>query len=194
MAITPLPTAPTRADSSTFAARADAFVAALPPWGAQLNALASAIDASAALVNYKGEYSASTTYTLGQAVTYSGAIYYAKKSNTGITPVDGADWYLIRVPVLRISNSLALIGVFSISAGAAFDASFSVSGAAVGDAVVVNWRYDTGVQSASILGLILSATVTAANTVVVQIRNVTSAAITPANTGTTFLDVTVIKK
>lgn len=42
--------------------------------------------------NYKGTYSAGTTYTVGQSVTYSGSQYVAKKTNLGITPVDGSDW------------------------------------------------------------------------------------------------------
>lgn len=40
-AITPLPTAPSRADPANFPARADAFLAALPTFGSQLNATAT---------------------------------------------------------------------------------------------------------------------------------------------------------
>jgi hypothetical protein len=62
----------------------------------------TAQEASAAAVgaaNYQGDYSAGTTYTLGQSVSYSGARYIAKKTNLGITPVDGADW--LKIPFFQ---------------------------------------------------------------------------------------------
>lgn len=48
---------------------------------------------AAAAGNYQGDYNAGTTYTLGQSVSYLGTIFVAKKTNLGITPVDGPDWY-----------------------------------------------------------------------------------------------------
>jgi hypothetical protein len=100
MALTPLPTPPSRDDPANFAARGDAFLGALPTFADELNAelptINEAIPASeiaVALVNYKGDYSASTTYLVGQSVTYNDVRFLSKKTNLNITPVDGADWY-----------------------------------------------------------------------------------------------------
>lgn len=123
--ITPLPTTvPSTADPANFDVRADATLGALPTFIAQTNALATeaesnavtaqnaaniAVPASEVAVgaaNYKGDYSAGTTYTQGQSVSYLGVQYVAKKSNTGITPVDGADWLAIpTLPQLVLLNS-----------------------------------------------------------------------------------------
>lgn len=51
-----------------------------------------AADVAVGAANYQGEYSALTSYTRGQSTSYLGGIFYAKKTNLGITPVDGADW------------------------------------------------------------------------------------------------------
>jgi hypothetical protein len=100
MAITPLPTPPSRDDPANFAARGDAFLGALPDFATELNdalpTINDAIPASeiaVALVNYKGDYSAATTYLVGQSVTYNDIRFLSKKTNLNITPVDGADWY-----------------------------------------------------------------------------------------------------
>lgn len=107
MTIPTLPTPPSRGSApDVFSQQADAFLAALPAWGAAANATgdqvaADAATASAAMssavaaANYKGTYSAGTTYQVGESVTYSGARYYAKTVNLGVTPVDGANWGLI---------------------------------------------------------------------------------------------------
>lgn len=47
MAITPLPTPPSRDDPTNFATRADAFLTALPTFATETNATAVAVDASA---------------------------------------------------------------------------------------------------------------------------------------------------
>lgn len=112
--ITPLPTPPSRStDPTNFAIEADAFVAALPEFATDANAqatyldgLATAVDADAAIAaasasiatgaaNYQGEYNAGTTYQIGQSVSYSGRRFVAKTPNTGVTPVDGANWLVI---------------------------------------------------------------------------------------------------
>jgi hypothetical protein len=112
--ITPLPTPPSRStDPTNFAIEADAFVAALPEFATDANAqasyldgLATAVDADAAIAaasasiaagaaNYQGDYNAGTTYQIGQSVSYSGRRFVAKTVNTGVTPVDGANWLVI---------------------------------------------------------------------------------------------------
>lgn len=101
--ITTLPTPPSRSTSpSTFATQADAFVAALPSFGTSANAQAAYLDALASSVvsvagaSYKGTYSPSTTYQIGEAVAYLGGVYIANTVNTGVTPIDGANWYFVQ--------------------------------------------------------------------------------------------------
>ena len=140
--ITPLPTPPSRStDPANFAIEADAFVAALPEFQTDANAQAAYLDAlaisttdylddlvievnaDAALAsssasiavgaaNYKGDYSAITTYQIGQSVTSAGRQWVAKTVNLGITPVSGINWLLINDgdvlgPVAATNNSLA---------------------------------------------------------------------------------------
>ena len=132
MAITPLPTPPSRSQSpATFSTDADAFLGALPAFATEANALAvdvNADEASAAVsattatnaasiavgaANYKGDYNAGTTYQIGQSVTSGGRQWVAKTINTGVTPVEGANWLLINDgdvlgPVSAVNNALAL--------------------------------------------------------------------------------------
>lgn len=116
--ITPYPgTPPTTSDPANFDARADEFVGYIHTLADELDDFATAANAQAEEVtdardetlaastaavgaaNYRGEYSAGITYTLGQSVSYLGARYIAKKTNTGITPVDGADW--LKIPFFQ---------------------------------------------------------------------------------------------
>lgn len=130
--ITPLPTPPSRStDPTNFAIEADAFVAALPDFATEANAqadyldaLAIAVDADAAIAqasasiatgaaNYQGDYNAGTTYQIGESVSYSGRRYVAKTVNTGVTPVDGANWLIINDgdvsgPASATANGIAL--------------------------------------------------------------------------------------
>ena len=130
--ITPLPTPPSRSQSpDTFSTDADAFLGALPDFQSDANAQADyldgladqvTIDAAAAeaaaaiaagAANYMGDYNALTTYQIGESVSYNGRRYVAKTVNTGVTPVDGANWFLINDgdvlgPVSATNNGLAL--------------------------------------------------------------------------------------
>lgn len=130
--ITPLPTPPSRSQSpETFSTDADAFLGALPDFATEANAqatyldgIASAADADAAAAvaaaaiavsaaNYKGEYNPATTYQIGDSVSYTGRRYAAKTVNTGVTPADGANWFLINDgdvlgPVSATNNGIAL--------------------------------------------------------------------------------------
>jgi hypothetical protein len=108
--ITPLPAAPSRStDPATFAIEADAFVGALPTFGTQANAQASYLDAlaidvaaaaalgQAAIANFKGAYSAGTTYQIGESALYNDFFWMALTINIGVTPVDGANWRNISI-------------------------------------------------------------------------------------------------
>lgn len=130
--ISPLPTPPSRSQSpETFSADADAFLGALPEFQTDANAQATYLDAlaigvdadavtasnaaavAAGAANYRGDYSAGTTYQIGQSVSYNGRRYVAKTVNTGVTPADGANWFLINDgdvlgPISATNNGIAL--------------------------------------------------------------------------------------
>lgn len=132
MAITPLPTPPSRSQSpATFSTDADAFLGALPAFATEANALATDVNADEAsaaasattasnaasiavgAANYQGNYNAGTTYQIGQSVSSGGRQWVAKTVNTGITPVEGANWLLINDgdvlgPVSATNNALVL--------------------------------------------------------------------------------------
>lgn len=119
--ITPLPTPPSRSQSpTTFSTDADTFLGALPDFQSDANAQADYLDGladtvttdaaaaaaaalaaenaaniAAAVADYQGVYNAGTTYQIGQSVSYNGNLYVANTVNTGVTPVSGANWYLI---------------------------------------------------------------------------------------------------
>lgn len=68
--ITPLPTPPVRSDAPTdFSAKADAFVAALPVFGGQTNALAEFVDQRAADADTRATDSADSASAAAQAKT-----------------------------------------------------------------------------------------------------------------------------
>jgi hypothetical protein len=58
-------------------------------------AATSALSAAGA-ANYQGEYDPDKTYTVGQSVSDGALRFVAKRTVTGVTPVDGADWLLLR--------------------------------------------------------------------------------------------------
>ena len=102
MAITPLPTPPSRSDPANFADRGDAFLGALPTFVTEANALAADVSASEAAVNAIVNVTlwvSGTSYTIGQAV-YSPITFltYRRKTNGAGTTDPSADttnWSLI---------------------------------------------------------------------------------------------------
>lgn len=109
MAITPLPTPPSRDDPTNFATRADAFLAALPDFATEANSLATDVNADAATASAAEtaataaaaaataaanvtKWISGTTYTEG-AVVWSPITYlsYRRKSTGGGTTDPSAD-------------------------------------------------------------------------------------------------------
>jgi hypothetical protein len=133
MAITALPTPPSRDDPTNFSARGDAFLGALPAFATEANALAvdvnadavaaaaDAADAQAAAVaaigaaNYKGDYAAGTTYQVGQSVSSGGKIWIAKTVNLGITPVEGANWMELKSSSPPFDDPIVLAQIHAIT-------------------------------------------------------------------------------
>lgn len=84
-----------------------------------------------AAANFRGDYSAVATYTLGQSVAYSGYIWLAKKSNTGIVPAEGANWLrLVTIPPVE-----GQAGKFLASTGAGVKFASIVDEASVGTVI-----------------------------------------------------------
>lgn len=54
---------------------------------------------------FQGDYNPATTYTLGQQVVFNGARYVAKRTVTGVEPVDGPDWYEVIDAVQVLTNA-----------------------------------------------------------------------------------------
>ena len=133
MAITPLPTPPSRSDPTNFSARGDAFLSALPTFATEANVMAADVDASAisaaadaaiaeaakiaavGAANYKGDYAAGTTYQVGQSVSSGGKIWIAKTVNFGVTPVEGANWTELKASSPPFQDPIVLAQVQAIA-------------------------------------------------------------------------------
>jgi hypothetical protein len=92
-AITPLPAAPSRTQTpDAFATTADTFVAALPELVTDVNAAGTYIDTKNATIGntFKGNYSAGTTYVLGDSVLYTDNKFYVSLQNANIGNTPGA--------------------------------------------------------------------------------------------------------
>lgn len=135
MPIDPLPTpVPTRDDPANFAARGDAFLAALPTFATQAEAARQQIEqvgvdaqqaadnaaaseqVAAAAANYKGEYSSSVTYAKGDAVSYGGDRWVAKQTALNKTPSDGSAYWL---RIIAIPGMAGQSGKFLTTDGSA---------------------------------------------------------------------------
>ena len=103
--ITALPTPPTRQDPTNFATRGDAFMAALPTFATQVNAVAGEVNANAAIclsaaqtVNVSAWVSG-TTYAAGdnRYDTTNFLTYRRKTAGAGTTRpgLDGTNWALL---------------------------------------------------------------------------------------------------
>ncbi len=119
--ITPLPAAPQRTqDPDAFANTADTFVAALPDLVTDVNAAGAYIDNKSILVgnNFKGTYSAGTTYLVGESVLSSSKYYVSLvNANTGNTPASSpAQWSEI-AGAPSVSGEVSLTATGTITAG-----------------------------------------------------------------------------
>ena len=143
MTITALPTPPSRDDPSTFSARGDAFLGALPDFATEANAQADTVNTQAALAtasaavagaaavasNASASASAATsgatkwvsgtTYAEG-AVVWSPINYlsYRRKTAGGGTTdpsLDDTNWASILPPALPFANPTALAQVMAVS-------------------------------------------------------------------------------
>lgn len=111
------------ADADTLASQLPTFVVQANGLAAEVNVNAAAASASAAAAagsastastaqlvataaaNFAGDYSAVTTYQVGQSVSYGGKRWAAKTINTGVTPATGAKW--LELPVVGTMARLA---------------------------------------------------------------------------------------
>ena len=113
-----LPTPPLRSDGpATFADRGDTFLSALPQFEIDMNAAAAlaqtaitAAPGAVAAANFKGEYSAGTTYQVGHSASYGGDTWYAKTINMGVTPVVGANWQRVVAIPSQVGKSGQYLG------------------------------------------------------------------------------------
>lgn len=168
MAITPLPTPPSRSQSpATFSTDADAFLGALPDFATEANALAADVNADEAsaaaaaiaaansataavgAANYRGPYNAATTYQIGQSVDFGGSVWVARTINTGITPAAGANWLNV-TPVSTPSAPL----LFTTSAPNVLTTPISSQGnpnftclQLDGQRDLLVWSRDTGIEA-----------------------------------------------
>lgn len=106
MPITPLPTpVPSRADPANFAARGDAFLAALPAFATEANALATEVNENAAICESAAQtvnvtaWSSVTSYAVGANVYDATTLLtYRRKTvgSGGLRPgLNGTDWQLL---------------------------------------------------------------------------------------------------
>lgn len=109
--ITTPPTPPTSSDASNFRARADSFVSWLSTFTAQIASLITKIntfiteaneylinaynasESAIAAANFKGNWSSSTTYLVGESVYYSGITYACLLSNSNNIPSSSPDYW-----------------------------------------------------------------------------------------------------
>lgn len=142
MAITALPTPPSRNDPTNFSTRADAFLGALPAFGTEANALAVEVNANAVTAAADADIAeasanaaiavagaeawvSGTTYAIGDAVWSPITLHTYRRKTTGGGTTD---------PSLDVENWTALTGAAAGGTVAA-TASGSIS---IGSPVIVN--------------------------------------------------------
>ena len=53
------------------------------------------VGGTAAVGDYRGAWSGGTAYVQSDYVQYGGSLWLSKRANTGVTPIEGADWTLL---------------------------------------------------------------------------------------------------
>lgn len=118
-----LPEPPSRGNPSTFAALADAFLAALPDFGDVMETLALAASEG----SFQGAYAGGTTYSKGQTVVDGGIFYVSlQNANTGHTPSSSSAWWYAPLDGFLSKTDPAITGtikedIYTITDGAAFE-------------------------------------------------------------------------
>jgi hypothetical protein len=118
---------------AVFNSKAFALAAGLNDWSAQANATAVEVNATQAAAtaasqtaqasataavgaaNYRGDYNPATTYAVGQSVSHGGLVWVAKTSNTGITPVAGVNWQMLKASAPPFEDPAVLAQVQAIA-------------------------------------------------------------------------------
>ena len=70
--------------------------------------MATQAELDAAKITHTGAWAGGVTYSQNQAVAYQGSTWLALRSNTGVTPVEGADWTLMASAGSNGSSRLSL--------------------------------------------------------------------------------------
>lgn len=124
MAIDTLPTPPNRTEPDTFSARADAFLGALPDFGAQVNAAAAQIDlaeasatVAAASANFIGAWADQTgAVTVPTSVSHSDQVWLLINDLANVTtsePGVSGDW--ITAGVLSLEGRIVPVTALDIN-------------------------------------------------------------------------------
>lgn len=97
VAVTALPTAPSSTDPTTFDARADALLAALPTFRSEINNVATnvynnALDGTSTRLTWAGSWSNATAYSLSNVITYNNAAYICILAHTNQIPTNTTYW------------------------------------------------------------------------------------------------------
>lgn len=187
MSITALPTPPTRADPANFAARGDQFLAALPLWTTQANALAAAMN-----LNSTTDTSVtSTTIGLG-ARTF--VVTAGKSFQPGmflaIASTAAPSTNAVYGTITSYSGTTLVMNITGFIGGGTFAAWTISQSAPNGSAALVSCvpsgsNSSTTVQTA-IDELALEKAATGANTDIISLGNNTSTPYTTAGTATAY--------
>lgn len=110
-------------------------------------------------ITHAGVWSSGTTYSKNQAVTYLGSTWLALRSNTAVTPVEGADWTLMASGGSNGSSRLALARLGTSASISTANSFTDVTGLSIAPSTTspITIRYGGYVQIASNSGTVTNA-------------------------------------